>query len=220
MCGIAGLYDRGGAPTDAALLERMAATIAHRGPDGDGFYLDGPVGLAHRALRIIDLSDAAFQPMVSNDGDAWLVYNGEIYNYVELMRELRAKGQRFRSHSDSEVILAAYRVWGLECLAHFNGMFAFAIWDRARGRLFLARDRMGIKPLYYWWDGRRLAFASEIKALLCHPAVPREPNGAAIAEYWRAMYTTGEHTWFAGIKRLLPGEYMLVDKDGLQVRRY
>ena len=220
MCGIAGLYNRAGAPADGALLERMAATIAHRGPDGDGFYLDGPVGLAHRALRIIDLSDAAFQPMASADGECWMVFNGEIYNYVELMRELRAEGLQFRSHSDSEVLLAGYRAWGLDCLAHFNGMFAFAIWDRARRRLFLARDRLGIKPLYYWWDGRRLAFASEIKALLCHPAIRATPDGAAIAEYWRAMYTAGDHTWFAGIKRLLPGEYLLVDREGLQVRRY
>ncbi|HMA35468.1 MAG TPA: asparagine synthase (glutamine-hydrolyzing) [Chloroflexia bacterium] len=221
MCGIAGLYDRGGAPADAALLERMAAAIAHRGPDGDGFYLDGGVGLAHRALRIIDLSDAAFQPMGSSDGECWLVFNGEIYNYVELMAELQARGQRFRSRSDSEVLLAGYRAWGVECLQHFNGMFAFAIWDRLRHRLFLARDRLGIKPLYYWWDGRRLAFASEIKALLCHPAITAAPNGAAIAEYWRAMYTTGAHTWFAGIQRLLPGEYLLVDqRKGLKIARY
>ncbi|HUS16553.1 MAG TPA: asparagine synthase (glutamine-hydrolyzing), partial [Chloroflexia bacterium] len=221
MCGIAGVYERGGAPADAALLERMARTIAHRGPDGDGFYVDGPVGLAHRALRIIDLSDAAFQPMISEDGDTCLVFNGEIYNYVELLAELQAAGVHFRSRSDSEVLLAAYRTWGTDCLARFNGMFAFAIWDRARRRLFLARDRMGIKPLYYWWDGRRLAFASEIKALLCHPAIAARPNGAAIAEYWRAMYTAGSHTWFEGISRLQPGEYMLVDaRRGLRVARY
>jgi asparagine synthase (glutamine-hydrolysing) len=220
MCGIAGVFDRGGTPADGALLERMAAALAHRGPDGDGFYIDGSVGLAHRALRIIDLSDAAFQPMTLPDSDSWLVFNGEIYNYVELMAELQARGQQFRSHSDTEVVLAAYRAWGVECLSHFNGMFAFALWDRARRRLFLARDRMGIKPLYYWWDGRRLAFASEIKALLCHPAIKAEPDGAAIAEYWRAMYTMGSHTWFAGIQRLLPGEHMLVDRRGMQVRRY
>ena len=220
MCGIAGVYERGGGAADGALLERMATAIAHRGPDGDGFYLDGPVGLAHRALRIIDLSDAAFQPMTLPDSDQWLVFNGEIYNYVELMRELQAQGQAFRSHSDSEVLLAAYRAWGVECLSRFNGMFAFAVWDRPRRRLFLARDRLGIKPLYYWTDGRRLAFASEIKALLGHPAIRRQPNGAAIAEYWRAMYTAGDHTWFAGIRKLLPGHYMLVDERGLHIQRY
>jgi asparagine synthase (glutamine-hydrolysing) len=220
MCGIAGVYDRGGVPADAALLERMAGTLAHRGPDGDGFYLDGPVGLAHRALHIIDLSEAAFQPMGSTDGDHWLVFNGEIYNYVELMQELEARGQRFRSRSDSEALLASYAAWGVDCLAHLNGMFAFAIWDRARRRLFLARDRMGIKPLYYWWDGRRLVFASEIKALLCHPAINAEPNGTAIADYWRAMYTSGDQTWFKNIRRLQPGEFMLVDRRGMQIRRY
>ncbi len=220
MCGIAGVWDRDGAPAETGVLERMAATIAHRGPDGDGFYVDGPVGLAHRALHIIDLSDAAFQPMVSADGQCALVYNGEIYNYVELMRELRADGHRFRGHSDTEALLAGYQAWGLDCLAHFNGMWAFALWDRARQRLFLARDRLGIKPLYYWWDGRRLVFASEIKALLTHPAITAQPNGAAIAEYWQAMYTTGDHTWFQGIKRLLPGEYLLADATGIHVARY
>ncbi|MGI8586815.1 MAG: asparagine synthase (glutamine-hydrolyzing) [Chloroflexia bacterium] len=220
MCGIAGVYDTRGAPADEAVLRRMAAAIAHRGPDGDGFYLDGPVGLAHRALRIIDLSDAALQPMACPDTGNQLIFNGEIYNYVELMRELEARGLEFRSHSDSEALLAGYRAWGTDCVQHFNGMFAFAIWDRARERLFLARDRMGIKPLYYWWDGRRLAFASEIKALLQHPAISAQPNGAAIAEYWRAMYTAGDHTWFEGIRRLEPGCMMLVDRDGLEIRRY
>lgn len=220
MCGIAGIYNRNGTPPDMDVLRRMSELIAHRGPDGDGFYTQGGVGLAHRALRIIDLSDAAIQPMSNHDGSLRLVFNGEVYNYVELRPELEAKGYAFKSHSDTEVLLNAYEEWGVDCLRRLNGMFAFAIWDSRKERLFIARDRMGVKPLCYCWDGERLVFGSEVKALLGHPGIEARPNFAAIAEYMNAMFTTGEHTWFQGIKRLLPGHYMLADSSGLKVRQW
>lgn len=207
-------------PPEMDVLRRMAERIAHRGPDGDGFFTEGGAALAHRALRIIDLSDAALQPMHSHDGNLHLVFNGEVYNYVELRPELEARGHTFRSHSDTEVLLAAYEEWGVECLQRFNGMFAFAIWDSRKERLFIARDRIGVKPVYYHWDGERLVFGSEIKALLAYPGVEARPNFAAITEYMNAMFTTGEHTWFDGIKRLLPGHYILADSSGLQVQQW
>jgi asparagine synthase (glutamine-hydrolysing) len=220
MCGIAGIYHTGGEQPDSEVLLRMARCIAHRGPDGERFFTDGGLGLAHRHLRIIDLSDAAMQPMANEDGSLQLIFNGEIYNYVELRPRLEAAGHRFTSHSDSEVILHAYEQWGDACLHRFNGMFAFALWDARRRRLFVARDRAGVKPLCYHWDGRTLVFASEIKALLSYPGIEARPNRAAIAEYMSAMYTTGEHTWFEGIKRLLPGHYLSATPEGLQVRQW
>ena len=220
MCGIAGIYNTTGEPPDLDILSRMAHVIAHRGPDGERFLVDGGLGLAHRHLRIIDLSDAAMQPMTNEDGSLWLIFNGEIYNYIELWPQLEARGHNFRSHSDTEVVLHAYEEWGVDCLHRFNGMFAFALWDSRRRRLFIARDRMGVKPLYYWWREGTLVFGSEIKALFAHPAVPRQPNLPAVAEYMNAMHTTGEHTWFEGIRRLLPGHYMLADPDGLRVKQW
>ncbi|HET9494813.1 MAG TPA: asparagine synthase (glutamine-hydrolyzing) [Chloroflexia bacterium] len=220
MCGIAGIYHTDGESPDGEVLLRMARCIAHRGPDGERFFTDGGLGLAHRHLRIIDLSDAAMQPMANEDGSLQLIFNGEIYNYVELRPRLEATGHRFSSHSDSEVILHAYEQWGDACLHRFNGMFAFALWDARRRRLLIARDRAGVKPLYYRWNGRTLAFASEIKSLLLCPGVEVRPNRAAIAEYMSAMYTTGEHTWFEGIKRLLPGHYLWATPEGLEVRQW
>jgi asparagine synthase (glutamine-hydrolysing) len=220
MCGIAGIYNTDGNPPDERVLALMAARIAHRGPDGERFYHDGGLGLAHRHLRIIDLSDAAMQPMTNEERSIWLIFNGEIYNYVELRPVLEAKGHRFHSHSDSETIIHAYEEWGVECLHRFNGMFAFALWDTARKRLFIARDRLGVKPLYYWWDGATLVFGSEIKALLAHPSIEARPHLPAIAEYMNAMYTRGDHTWFAGIKRLLPGHWMLADPGGMEIRQW
>ena len=154
MCGIAGIYNTDGEPPNPFVLQRMALAIAHRGPDGERFHLDGGLGLAHRHLRIIDLSDAAMQPMTNEDGSIWLIFNGEIYNYIELRPQLEAAGHVFRSHSDTETVIHAYEQWGHSCLQKFNGMFAFALWDAPRKQLFVARDRVGVKPLYYHWDGR------------------------------------------------------------------
>jgi asparagine synthase (glutamine-hydrolysing) len=220
MCGIAGIYNTDGEPPNHVLLERMARAIAHRGPDGERYHLDSGLGLAHRHLRIIDLSDAAMQPMTNENGSIWLIFNGEIYNYVELRPQLEAAGHVFRSHSDTETVIHAYEQWGEECLHRFNGMFAFALWDAPRKRLFISRDRVGVKPLYYSWDGTSLVFASEIKALLRHPGVLARPNLSAIAGYMSAMYSTGEESWFEGIYRLLPGHYMIISPEGLTLKQW
>src|SRR4051794_7790460 len=146
MCGVAGIVNVGGAPVSASLLRRMTDAVAHRGPDGEGHYLDSGVGLGHRRLAIIDLSPAGHQPMSNEDGSVVITYNGEIYNFSRLRVELEALGHRFHSRTDSEVAVHAYEEWGEACVTHFNGMFAFAIWDARRKRAFLARDRYGIKP--------------------------------------------------------------------------
>ena len=164
MCGVAGLIHLDGAAVDPAVLQGMTDAIAHRGPDGEGHWIDGNVGLGHRRLAIIDLSPAGHQPMISADSRYVLSYNGEIYNFRELRAELETAGYRFKSRTDSEVLLYAVIAWGLEkALKRFNGMFAFALWDRHERRLILARDRYGIKPLYYAEQGGTLAFGSEQK---------------------------------------------------------
>ncbi len=180
MCGIVGkLFLDGQQPVDRDLVDRMLAVIVHRGPDGQGKYFSGPVGLGHRRLAIIDLSTGD-QPMTNENRTIWLVYNGEIYNFQELREELIRKGHVFRSTSDTEVIIHLYEEYGTECVSRLRGMFAFALWDDRSKLLFLARDRVGIKPLYYVNTGKALLFASEIKALLCEPTVRREVDPATI----------------------------------------
>src|SRR5690242_16817876 len=177
MCGIAGIVwtDRL-RPAPIAEAAAMAAALHHRGPDDGDVFAEGPIALSHRRLSIIDLSTAGRQPMHSSDGSLVIVYNGEIYNYLELREELRRAGHLFRTDTDTEVILEAYRCWGAECVSRFNGMWAFAIYDRRRREVFLSRDRFGIKPLYYTDDKDRFAFASEIKALLSVFRELRRPN--------------------------------------------
>ena len=165
MCGIAVAIGVDGRPIERAAIERMARSLSHRGPDDSGIYLDGAVGMGFRRLSILDLSEAGHQPMVSDDGQYVLVFNGEIFNYVELRSELQQLGYEFRSSGDSEVLLAAYREWGRECLPKLNGMWAFVIYDRRHRRLFGSRDRFGVKPLYCSRDTEVVQFASEIKAL-------------------------------------------------------
>jgi asparagine synthase (glutamine-hydrolysing) len=205
MCGIAGIFLLNGENADPVLLEGMSGRIRHRGPDGSGTHVDGPVGLAHRRLAIIDLSDAAEQPMRNEDGTLWLVFNGEIYNYLELRAELAGKGHSFRSDGDTEVILHAYEEWGRDCLARFNGMWAFALWDSRKHELFCARDRFGIKPFYYTRVGDMVLFASEIKALLAHPEVGKEPDEALLLAFlaWGVLDHTGG-TMFQGVLQLPP----------------
>lgn len=221
MCGIAGLFRQDGAPVDRDLLKKMTDILAHRGPDGEGFFVEGPVGLGHRRLAIIDLATGT-QPMASEDGSTWITYNGEVYNFRELRQELCALGYSFRTLSDTEVVLVAYQAWGTECLARFRGMFAFAIWDARRRRVFLARDRVGIKPLVYAWDGRCLRFASEIKGLLADPAVPRELDRDAVVEYFTYLYVPSPRTIFRGVKKLPPGSYLVCSLDGgePEIHRY
>jgi asparagine synthase (glutamine-hydrolysing) len=207
MCGIAGYIFRDrDARVDPAVIKTMTDALAHRGPDGEGDWIAGPVGLGHRRLAIIDLATGA-QPMANEDETLWIVCNGEIYNYVELRRDL-VRHHTFRTQSDTEVILHLYEELGERCLERLNGMFAFAIWDDRRQRLFLARDRLGIKPLYWTLAPRHLAFASEIKALLAAGACPAKTNRDALAEYFTFQYTLGDRTLFDGVQRLEPGHYL------------
>jgi len=212
MCGIAGIVRSDGAPAGVELLRAMTTVLAHRGPDGDGFFCEGPVGLGHRRLAIIDLATGD-QPMASDDGSSVIIFNGEIYNFRELRRELEGRGATFRTRSDTEVILRAYEAWGVECLSRLRGMFAFAIWDKARRRLLLARDRVGIKPLVYAWDGRRLLFGSEIKALLEDAAVSRELDWEALRDFLTHHYIPSPRTIFRSIRKLPPASYLVLDVD-------
>ena len=213
MCGIAGILRRDQAPVDAAVLKRMTDVLAHRGPDGEGVRVEGPVAFGHRRLAIIDLV-GGIQPMTSDDGSTWITYNGEVYNFRELRAELSALGRRFRTDSDTEVVLAAYESWGPECVTRLRGMFAFAIWDARRRRLLLARDRVGIKPLVYAWDGRALRFASEIKGLLADSEVPRDLDWDALQDYLTHLYIPSPRTMFRGIRKLPPASYLVWSLDG------
>jgi asparagine synthase (glutamine-hydrolysing) len=214
MCGICGVVGQ----ADEQLVKSMLARIAHRGPDDEGLYVADTstgmrVGLGHRRLSIIDLSPAGHEPMPDAAGKIWLTYNGEIYNFKELRRELEALGHRFKSETDAEVIIYAYIEWGRECLSRFNGMFAFAIWDASDESLFIARDRLGIKPLYYANTPAGFAFASEIKALLAIPGVERSPDLDALDQFMTFLWTPDPKTAFRGIYKLPPAHY-LVHRDG------
>jgi asparagine synthase (glutamine-hydrolysing) len=215
MCGIVGVCNLNGQPVATGLLRRMTDLIAHRGPDGEGHYTDGAVGLGHRRLAIIDLSSAGQQPMANEAADVVITYNGEIYNFQALRLELAALGYRFHSRTDTEVILHAYEQWSERCVARFNGMFAFAIWDQSRRRLFLARDRYGIKPLYWFCKNGVFIFASEIKAILAHPQVARQLSYPAMSEYFTFQNIFTDLTLFEGIRLLPPGHTMTFDLDGM-----
>jgi asparagine synthase (glutamine-hydrolysing) len=210
MCGITGSVDLvAGLDSGEELVAAMTEALQHRGPDDAGLLVDGPVVLGHRRLSIIDLSPAGHQPMASADESCWLAFNGELYNYIELRDELRGLGRSFATASDTEVLLQAYAVWGTEMLDRLNGMFAFALWDRRRSTVLLVRDRFGVKPLYYNVADGRLRFASEIKALLVDPEVPRRPNDARVLDF--LAYGLSDHTdetMFEGIRQLEPGSYL------------
>jgi asparagine synthase (glutamine-hydrolysing) len=219
MCGICGIFDRSGRPVDADALARMSASIRHRGPDGTGSLLDQEIGLGHRRLSIIDLEGGA-QPLASGDEMLQVVFNGEIYNFVELRHELRALGHVFRTQSDTEVIIHAYQEWGADCVNRFNGMFAFALADRRRRSVFLARDHLGIKPLYYAIVGSQVVFASEIRALLEHPGIVREVDLGSLAELFTFRYVPSPKTLFKGIYRLPPAHRMEVSREGIKISRF
>ena len=214
MCGIVGFCDLKGDPVSAGLLQRMTDRLSHRGPDGEGYYTDGPVGFGHRRLAIIDLSPAGHQPMASRDGDVVITYNGEIYNFPKLRIELEALGYHFHSRTDTEVVIHAYEEWGEQCVDYFNGMFAFAILDRKKQRLFLARDRYGVKPLYWYCQNGVFIFASEIKAILEHPSVSRGVSYPALNEYFTFQNIFSDLTLFEGIRLLPPGHIMTLDIKG------
>ena len=220
MCGISGMfyYDRTRTP-DVHVLDRMRAVARHRGPDDHGCYTDGPVGLAFNRLSIIDLS-GGHQPMSNEDGTVWIVFNGEIYNFAELRDDLLARGHRFRTRSDTETIVHAWEEFGEDAVGKLRGMFAFAIWDSRQRVLFAARDRLGIKPFYYYADTELFAFASELKQLLQLPEVPRETDPAALSEFLRRRYVIAPQTMLQGIRKLEPGHTIQVTEQGCQVKRY
>ena len=220
MCGIAGklIFDTD-ARVDDASIQAMLRPIAHRGPDGSGVYLDHNVGLGHVRLSIIDLGTGD-QPMPNEDRTVWIVFNGEIYNFLELREQLIAKGHQFRSRSDTEVIIHAYEEYGTACVEKLRGMFAFAIWDQKNRRLFLARDRVGIKPLYYYQGQKSFYFASELKAIIADPFVPRDMNLGAVRSFFSFNYLPGPETLLQGILRLPPGFYMVVEDGKVTQTQY
>jgi asparagine synthase (glutamine-hydrolysing) len=223
MCGICGIFDaHGQGAAQAPLVRRMADSLSHRGPDNDGFYESPHCVLGHRRLKIIDLSPLGRQPMTNEDESVWISFNGEIYNYLDLRPELIRRGHHFRSRTDTEVILHLYEDEGEDFLRDLNGMFALALWDQRRGSLLLARDRWGKKPIYYYSDGHRLLFGSEMKALLADPSVPRDLDFDAVSTYLSLGYIPCPSTIFRGIQKLPPASYVVVDRDpsgqGLRLR--
>ena len=221
MCGITGeLKFENNAQVDPALLRGMCAAMAHRGPDDEGIYTHGCVGLGMRRLSIIDLR-TGHQPISNEDGTVWIVFNGEIYNYAALREQLLALGHSFRTNCDTEAIVHLYEEYGRECVQHLQGMFAFAIWDDTQRRLFVARDRLGIKPLYYRLSAESFLFGSEIKAVLAHPEIRPGFNRAVLPEYLAFGYLSGSETFYGGIRKLMPGHWLEVnERGGLRIKQY
>jgi len=221
MCGIAGVFHRDGRPAERSMVARMTAALAHRGPDGDGLYLEGPVGLGHRRLAVRDISAAGRQPMSDPDGRVVVSYNGEIYNYPALRRTLeRDHGCVFRTDCDTEILPLGYRVWGPDLFARLEGMFALALWDAAAERLILARDGVGIKPLVLARRGPAVYFASEPKAIFATDAVPPTVAPAALHAFLAQGYVGPEATLFADIEQVPPGTVMTLDRTGLASHRF
>lgn len=228
MCGIFGFKQASGQNTtpsgmperrQAEILTAMGSTLIYRGPDENGTFFDKSVAMGIRRLKIIDLKTGS-QPIFNEDNTAVVVLNGEIYNYQELRENLIQQGHHFTSASDTEVIVHLYEQYGTDCVSHLRGMFAFALWDKNKEQLFLARDRFGIKPLYYFRDSQIFVFASEIKALLAHPSVPRELNTSALHHYLTFLYNPTEETLFSGIKKLMPGHTLVVAKNEQKTKMY
>lgn len=220
MCGIAGVHHFNGQPVNENMLNEMGRLIAHRGPDDHGTYAKDGIGLVNRRLAIIDLTQSGHQPMSVEDGSIWITYNGEVYNFPELREELEKKGYRFRSGTDTEVILHAYQEWGLEHCNHLRGMFAYAIWDNTKRRLVLVRDRMGVKPLHYARTPSGLVFGSELRTLLLHPEVERRVNLDAIHAYLMRVYVPSPLTAFEGIAKLPPAHYLVAENGKIEIHRY
>src|SRR6267378_3766577 len=220
MCGIVGIVRFNGDVVDEARLKRMRDVLRHRGPDGEGLWIEGPVGLGHRRLAIVDVA-GGHQPLANEDESVWIVYNGEIYNHAALRPGLEARGHRYRTRSDTETIVHLYEEEQEHCVESLRGMFAFALWDRARKRLLLARDRLGIKPLYYAVTQREFLFASEIKAILAAESIRPALNEAILPEFLAARFVAGEETFFRGVRKLLPGTTLTWSaSEGVRTRRY
>ena len=219
MCGICGQVTFRDPPVDPDLVRRMTETLTHRGPDEEGFYLRPSVGLGMRRLKVLDLATGQ-QPMTNEDGSIWVIFNGEIYNYRDLRRDLEAQGHRFTTQSDTEVIVHLYEELGPECVTHLNGMFAFAVWDERKRHLMLARDHLGIKPLYYRVADGRITFASELKALRVDPSASLTVDPASVADYFRWLYIPAPYTVFQDVWKLPPGSRLLMSADGWRVESY
>lgn len=236
MCGITGVVHWDGRDVEPRVLEGMATTLVHRGPDEHGFYFNrkmpaagiekrehtrarSSVGLAHRRLSIIDLSTGQ-QPLCNEDGTVWIVFNGEIYNFLQLKSELVERGHQFRTNSDTEAIVHAYEEWGAKCLPRLNGMFAFAIWDTRQEQLFLARDRIGKKPLYYYSGNDTLIFGSELKAMLAYPGLETQLDPTAVADYFKYLYVPDPKTIFTGIFKLPPAHYLVASRGKTTIEEY
>src|SRR3989338_10084416 len=219
MCGICGVVYKGGASPDRGLLKTANDYIAHRGPDDEGYYVDGPVGLAMRRLAIIDLN-TGHQPISCADQSLWIVFNGEIYNYQQLRQELEARGHRFKTKTDTEAILALYQEMGPACVTKLRGMFAIAIWDKKKQRLFLARDRIGKKPLVYTNQPGYFAFASELRSLFVWPGLSRGIKEEAIDQFLSLQYIPSPNTIYKSIHKLQPGHFLIYEKGRAQVESY
>jgi asparagine synthase (glutamine-hydrolysing) len=220
MCGICGISNYGNdAPVDESTLRRMTAAMTHRGPDDDGFHVDGSTALGMRRLSIIDLAGGA-QPVTNEDGTIWVVSNGEIYNFRELRRELEARRHVFRTRSDTEVIVHAYEEWGIEAFARLNGMFGAAVWDASERQLVLARDPYGIKPLYCWHDASTLAFASELRSLFCHPRIRRAVDVRGLHQFLGLTFVPSPRTAFEGVTKVIPGHLVVCNRKGVRVERF
>ena len=221
MCGIAGIFEFGqDAHVDSSVLRGMCDVMAHRGPDDDGFFTQGRIGLGMRRLSIVDLA-TGHQPISNEDGSIWIVFNGEIYNHRMLRDQLITRGHRYRTQSDTETIVHLYEEYGTACVQHLRGMFAFAIWDAKRKSLFIARDRLGIKPLYYRHTPRNFLFGSEIKVLLAYPGARPEFNRHVLPEFLTFGYLSGDETFYNGVKKLMPGHRLEIDEYGsLRVEQY
>ncbi len=220
MCGICGkFYLDTQRPVEPALIHKMSAVIKHRGPDADGFHIQGAIGLGHRRLKIIDLG-AGIQPMYNEDGMLVVIFNGEIYNYLDLRRQLLADGHLFKTQSDTEVLLHGYEQWGTRLVERLRGMYAFALWDERQQQLFIVRDRLGIKPLYYYFDGQKFLFASEIKSILQDPAVDRTLDFEALDDYLTYLYIPAPKTIFKKIRKLRAGHFLMVSRQGVSEQEY
>jgi asparagine synthase (glutamine-hydrolysing) len=229
MCGICGKICFDGKPIEEDLIKEMCRSFSYRGPDDHGTYINNSVadnggrislGLGHQRLSIIDLSPAGHQPMTNEDGTIWITYNGEVYNFKELRADLKRQGHTFKSDTDTEVILHLYEEEGIGAIHRLNGMCAFALWDENTSRLWVCRDRIGIKPLVYYWDGKHFAFASEIKALLKDPAIPKELDHEALYLYLTFSYVPAPHTMFRGVKKLEPGHFIILEQGKLAIKKY
>lgn len=219
MCGICGVYSFESEPIDKMLVKAMCDVIFYRGPDDEGYFIEKNLGLGMRRLSIIDLNTGK-QPIHNEDESVWIVFNGEIYNFPGLKEELEKKGHRFYTNSDTEVIVHAYEEYGMECLNKLNGMFVFALWDSNFKRLFIARDRFGVKPLHYYIDKSKFIFGSEIKSILMDISIKREVNSEALQQYLALEYVPAPSTMFKGINKLPPGHYLILENGQIKIEKY